>query len=316
MAAYSARRSLGYVDTAYIPVSYDLHELDSDLVMDEITEYYNEHYSMTGHKEHISDNNIKDSLYILDYCLPVNTIKYLSRFFKEIVVLDHHETSLKEYSSKYSCIIGLHGWREFNVESNCTLYFSDSESGAKMSWMYFSPNTEIPEVIELVSDRDLWKFDLKHSRSFNYGSGLFGLRSCKSFDELDRILEVGTDNIVLLGQLYQNSYNDKINTVSKEAISITVIIDGKEFSGSCMINSDLSMASDLCNKLIKEDGYDIAIAYVIENDKVRFSVRSSTRVDSSVISKHFGGGGHKQASGFSSTLDHLYSVLSSKVLEV
>jgi oligoribonuclease NrnB/cAMP/cGMP phosphodiesterase (DHH superfamily) len=65
-----------------------------------------------------------------------------------------------------------------------------------------------------------------------------------------------------------------------------------------LVNNTLTMDGALLGNTIIRNGYDIALKFEIIKDKVIFGLNSIEGLDVSNIAKEFGGGGHKNASGF------------------
>lgn len=71
-----------------------------------------------------------------------------------ITILDHHKSAAKELDE----FLGEDG------HPDVTAYFDMGRSGAMMTWDFFHPESEAPLLVKYVQDRDLWKFELQHSR--------------------------------------------------------------------------------------------------------------------------------------------------------
>jgi nanoRNase/pAp phosphatase (c-di-AMP/oligoRNAs hydrolase) len=72
----------------------------------------------------------------------------------------------------------------------------------------------------------------------------------------------------------------------------------------CLFNCDHELASDLGNYMVVNYDYDFTVCWRYDHNKeeYHFSLRSKGDMDVSTICKEFGGGGHKNAAGCSSTL--------------
>ncbi|NTW91352.1 MAG: hypothetical protein HGA35_05430, partial [Erysipelotrichaceae bacterium] len=253
-------------------------------------------------------------LYVVDYSFPVRHLEEYISVFKSILVLDHHKTAIDEYTERYEVKEGGFDWMFIRPSDNCQIVFSHTESGAKLSWMYFHGGyAEVPDYIELISDRDLWTFKLENSRKFYYG---LKLQDLSTFNMIDTLLNSFKNNIIVEGSKYEKVLANRNTKIAKaNAIEISIKIAGKDYKG-VLVNSYLDIASDLCNHLIAEKGYDIAIVYNIHNDSVGCSLRSKKGLDSSPVSLMYGGGGHAQASGFSIPFQELNSIITDRFIIV
>ena len=109
-----------------------------------------------------------DQIYILDFSYKAPVLREFMRFLPNTVVIDHHKTSVEELADFPE--IEVSGFHE--VDGVQTPLFSgvrvfQENSGCVLSWLFFNPNDEIPELLHYVQDRDLWKFELEHSKEIN-----------------------------------------------------------------------------------------------------------------------------------------------------
>jgi oligoribonuclease NrnB/cAMP/cGMP phosphodiesterase (DHH superfamily) len=90
-----------------------------------------------------------EHIYILDFSYSRDVLtKWLSD--RNVVVLDHHKSA------------------EEQLRGLPNAYFDMNHSGAYLAWCYFHEFTEsVPQLIKHVEDRDLWKFQLPHSREIS-----------------------------------------------------------------------------------------------------------------------------------------------------
>lgn len=224
-----------------------------------------------------NDFNINDlpeienkNVYIFDFSFEKEIVEYIQSKAKSFILLDHHEGAYK----KLSCC------------KNC--FFDLKKSGAMISWNYFFPNVEAPNFIKYIQDGDLFKFNYPETKPF-YRSIENGI----SFEEIDKLLDENklTEKIEI-GKELDNYSNGILNNLAKEAIEVNVL----GYNGY-MVNAPSVFASELGSKLAK----DINSFCIVWNEKkevIKCSIRSVEEFDSTIISNHFGGGGHKCASAY------------------
>lgn len=103
--------------------------------------------------------------------------------------------------------------------------------------------------------------------------------------------------------------NSKLYLGGKVIASCITLEDFNEF-GASKDDTD-----GIIDKLRVTEGVEVAIlGYQTDDNTFKFSMRSISKVDVSVISVHFGGGGHIRASGFS--LDGSYGDSLKKILDM
>lgn len=321
-SAFSFWKKFGCKDVMYIEVNYKpIQDMEPMEALEYIfNDYIKNPCSLNSAIYKFKDNKVtvedmKDmELYILDYSFPVKHFKTYIPLFKSILALDHHKTSIDQYTNQFYYTKGKNDWIFIKPSENSDIVFSTYESGAKLTYMYFNENKEVPSYIELISDRDLWTLKLKNSKKFNYGLTFYELND---FNVIDTLMNSSLNDIVNIGRKYEVIFLKRIeNIIESNVIDIIVNIEGQEYKCG-LVNSYLDIVSDLCDSVIYNHGYDISIAYTIQkNTNVICSVRSRKDIDSSKISIMYGGGGHANASSFSLTLDELNSILKEKIIIV
>lgn len=318
-AAYAAWHKFGK-DALYIPVNYKpIQDLTAEEALNYIfSEHTGKKVDPIGNSQYkvtdVTPANYKDvDLYVVDYAFPTDHFLEHCAVFNSVTVLDHHKKAIDDYCEVFSYTELNNGWRKLFPFDNAELVFSKAESGAKLAWMYFHPTKEIPKTIELVSDRDLFTFNLQYTRPFH--AGIRGLDE-RNFAKLDRLVTQDLARLLDLGVYFEKANNNRIvATRESNTQLIKVVFDGVEFKGA-IVNSFPDIASDLCANLIKNYGCQIAIAYNIHGGRnVGCSIRSNNKM-ALPISERLGGGGHENASGFHIDLQQLTNILTTGLLEV
>ena len=322
ISAYNLWKVFGSKDVIYIPVNYKpIQDMEAMEALDYVfNSYINSEKTISSTKYFFKDNkvtvdDIKEmELYVVDYSFPVEHFQKHINLFKSVLVLDHHDTAIQSYIKTFKYDLIENNWLSIKIGENAQVIFSEKESGAKLTYMYFNKGLEVPTFIELASDRDLWKFDLKYSRAFKYGCDLFQL---EDFNRIDNLMKHSVSNIIFVGEKYENYFNARLAKIIKQnTFEIKAIINGETYR-CAMINTFPDIASDICDLTIQRDGYDMAIAYNIDTRQdVACSLRSRVGLDSSKLSLSRGGGGHKRASGFTISLEEFNKIVTNKLIEV
>lgn len=192
---------------------------------------------------------------------------------KAVLVLDHHKTAY-----------------EYLVEMDLSFHYDVEESGASLAWKYFFPDTEPPMALKAVRDRDLWKFELEHTREIN--SAIFSYEY--TFANWDKIMSddfgyvMYTDGVAIERKHFKDL---------EELLKVTtrnMIIQGVTVP---VANLPYTFVSDAAGKL--SIGKPFAACYWDTPNGRTFGLRSQEGgMDVSEIAKYYGGGGHKHAAGF------------------
>lgn len=240
------------------------------------------------------DQNLLDSLdflrgkghsinmLIVDFCYPRDFLFKLRSKVNRLIVLDHHVTAMKEVGDLDFC------------------YFDMNRSGAMLAWDYFFPNRTAPLLVQYIQDRDIWKWELPQSVEFSNGLDCYYAPNITPLSKFtDFILPDGSDNLPLIEKMKSDGLAIKTYVGNHVAASVKYAYNITTTSGlRIAIANETHYTSVLGNALAKE--YDIGLLFYfdLEKNTIKVSLRSIGDRDCSSIAKQFGGGGHKNASGF------------------
>ena len=194
-----------------------------------------------------------------------------------VVVLDHHESAAKELD-------GL-------VEVDQT------QSGAVQAWKFFH-GPDVPLEYQYIQDRDLWNFNLPETRAWTEGAFTYPM-TLEGFEELYNESKKDMGPIIKIGTILLRKRKTDLDNILKTVRRMT--INGYDVP---VVNANYVFASDLGNIMSKDEPF--AVIYSDNRDCRQFSLRSQKvgGVDVAIIAEAFGGGGHKNASGFKIPFDH------------
>lgn len=236
-------------------------------------------------------------VYIVDFSYGPDELALISRHAKSVTVLDHHKTAmhLLDYDVAKSPSIA-HGIQAV---------FDLKRSGAGITWDFFFPGKERPLLIDMVEDRDLWRFKLGgsailHAAMMSYPWDFY------EWDRFDMILndKLNPANYYALlaeGAAIERRLNQDIETLLEVGTFEAHI--GGVLVRCC--NLPFMMASNGAG--ILAEGWPFGASYYDTADARVWSLRTrgalASNVDVSAIAKDYGGGGHAPAAGFKSALD-------------
>jgi oligoribonuclease NrnB/cAMP/cGMP phosphodiesterase (DHH superfamily) len=220
-----------------------------------------------------------NDIYIVDFSYKRDMVKQLCEQANKVTIIDHHVSAMKD----------LEGLDE--DYDNLNLVFDMTQSGAVLSWKYFH-DAPVPKLFKHIQDNDLWQFKLKHTRTI--------IKAMMSYPLKFKLWTSWLEDKNSLKQLHQEGHilqrqMDRQIKRYKRAARMGNIAGYRV----PIVNAPASLGSELLHQL--SDGYPFAAAYEDKPEKRTWQLRSGGKkaIDVSEIARQFGGGGHKNASGFS-----------------
>ena len=215
-------------------------------------------------------------VFMADFCYKRPIMLQLKADANSLIVLDHHKSSQEECGDLEFC----------NFDMN--------HSGAFLAWNYLFREDNVPLLITYIEDRDLWKWEHDSTekilsavdsfeRTFENWDMLHSYLDAKDSLRWNRVKTMGEGILQykknLIKSLMSNAYIE--NILGKPVPMINIPFFQSE------IAAELALTADY------------AAAYYFDGDAYKFSLRSKDGgEDVSVVASKFGGGGHKNASGF------------------
>lgn len=251
---------------------------------------------------------------ICDFSFDVPVFEKIVKMASKVIFLDHHKTAIEKIVAApfYKDMLGIQ---------------STDFSGCELTWKYFFKDKEMPKAVNIIGLYDTFRFkedEKEECFNFQYGLKVLGLDQyfndafknniwnellknyadeeidmyAKSFQsQQSELIESILKNGSTINKYYINHLNKELNSRSGRTVRLTV--DGKNYT-AYIINAPM-IFSDTFKHGYDEKMHDICIPYY-QNAAGKWSysiyVQSDKNIDGSSISKHFGGGGHKKASGF------------------
>lgn len=215
------------------------------------------------------------NVYIVDFSFPRDDIIKMHSIAKSLIVIDHHKVA------------------EANLRGLDYCYFDMNRAGCVLTWeTLFKGVKPVPTLLLYVQDRDLWKWILPKSAEVSVALRSYPL----DFEIWDNLMQSDISKLQKEGEHILRYSKMQIEDTIKGGFQemrigghIVPVINTKHF------------ISEIGNRLIVEyPDYPFAATYFDREDGMRvFSLRSTdNHMDVSGIAKQYGGGGHRNASGF------------------
>jgi hypothetical protein len=245
---------------------------------------------------------------LVDFSYKRPVLLEMAKAARSILVLDHHKTSADDLAGFPPPISG--NWIDHLAEAGGAInngvdpdlprvLFDMSRSGARMAWEFFHPGQKVPHIIEIVEDRDLgggiaFPPRTPYTRSvmttifshpYDLGRWDWLANRCEDHMALQEMIAEGD----AIDRKHFKDIDELLKTATRR-----MVIGGISVP---VANLPYTQSSDAGHKLAK--GEPFGACYMDTADGRVFSLRSSKEgLDVSEIARKYGGGGHRNASGF------------------
>lgn len=229
---------------------------------------------------------------------------------QSILILDHHKSAAEDLSAFLPFHAGIEhdgqdggllGWRSaHSLMAKLNLppvacCFDMNRSGAMLAWDHFFPGQEPPQLLRHIEDRDLWLFKLDGTREIQ--ANLFSYPY--DFEVWDRLMAADVETLRSDGAAIERKHHKDV----AELVAVTkrrLVIGGYDVPAASL---PYTLTSDAGHLMAQ--GEPFAACYWDTPDGRSFSLRSTDKgLDVSEIAKQYGGGGHRNASGFRVPFGH------------
>lgn len=255
--------SAAVVLQAIIPNDYELFPID-----------YNDPFPW----DRIQPN---DTVYMVDFSLPMEDMKKLYTLRPDLVWIDHHKTALEAYDAEPD----LHFAGLRNIKY----------AGCELCWKFLFPEKDVPRPVSLLGRYDVWEHKDPYVLPFQYGMRFLNPAPKSEYwplllnnDEslIEDILETG--NTIL-------RYEAQQNEMYARARAFEIGFEGVRFL-AC--NRGLTN-SKLFDSVLDEDRHGAVMAFSFGPKGWKVSMYTHREgIDVGAIAKKHGGGGHQKAAGF------------------
>ena len=238
---------------------------------------------------------------IVDFSYKRAELEAMGLLASSIVILDHHKTAAEDLEPwrrfphnperfTLACVTTMIGDLQRGSYPVILASFDMNRSGAMMAWNFAHPGEPAPALIEAIQDRDLWRFELEHSKS------LATLLRTVPDDVLSwvSLLELPFGQLVQDSLSMQTYHESIVEALAAKAES--AFIDGQAI---VRCNAPYMFASDVCHLMLDRFPGCIAMTWSDGGGYRHVSLRSTDdRADVAAFAQKYGGGGHRNAAGY------------------
>lgn len=233
----------------------------------------------------LDDIKKDEKVYIVDFSLSEEQFKELLDKTSDVIWIDHHQSAMEKF--KGTDVEKLEGIRR------------NGEAGCELAWEYFygkGKNVKVPTIVRMLGRYDVWDFSL------------YGREKSNALQEFCKTINT-TPTSDIWDKWLKDDYSPKeelevgSNYLKYRDATWKLFLDkwafDVEFEGLKGIACNIANVNSEFYKSIDKNKYDILILFVYNGVEWTFSIYSDKdKIDCSKIATKYGGGGHKNASGF------------------
>ena len=246
-------------------------------------------YIARGHDDEPFDPmELEDAAAIFVDIAPTNEeLRSLSPCVDKLTVLDHHVSARDRYQSDEAAV------QEVQDKGH-EIVFDLHHSGAILAWNHFCDDLEAPMLLRYVEDQDLWNWRLPNSEEVNAALASYPRR----FDTWAELIERKIEDLASEGESIVRS--NKMQVERSLGHSHMIRIDEQRIEAVNATENRSAIGHALAGSARFDRQW--SCVYRLNLDRVSATLYSIGDVDVSGIAASYGGGGHRNAAGFSVSL--------------
>jgi oligoribonuclease NrnB/cAMP/cGMP phosphodiesterase (DHH superfamily) len=252
-------------------------------------------YVSIGHEERLDVASVDGGIAIFaDICPRNEDLRRIGRVAAQLVVLDHHVTARDRVGAEPGLLNEL-------ADAGHQVHFDLTRSGAILAWRYFHRDAAPPPLLRYVEDQDLWAWALPSSEELNAALGSFAL----DFERWDDLAERSVDELVREGAPILRA--NRIEVARAVANAHPILLGEQRIEAVNAQRLRAQMGHALAERATF--GRPWGVVYRLIGDRVDASIYSIGDLDVGSIAQRFGGGGHRNAAGFTLALKDWMALL-------
>lgn len=241
-------------------------------------------YRPIGHHDVVEPSLCDGALVaFVDIAPPNASLRSLGRVAAQLAVLDHHVTSRDRFHADADLE------REVRAAGH-HVEFDLGRSGAILAWDHFHEE-DPPALLEYVQDQDLWAWKLPDSEAVNAAVGSYE----RTFEVWDALAARPAESLATEGAPLVRAGRIEVARALQRAHAVTVADHPVEAVNSTAWRSAIGHA------LSERAAYrrPWGCVYRVQAGRVDATLYSIGDLDVAEIAAALGGGGHRNAAGFS-----------------
>jgi oligoribonuclease NrnB/cAMP/cGMP phosphodiesterase (DHH superfamily) len=246
-------------------------------------------YEPRGHDDELPIAALRGAIVAFVDMAPRNSaLRALSQVAAEVVVLDHHVSSRDRFEGDVGLATELRG-------RGHVVHFDLEHSGAVLAWRHFHPHEPVPDLLAYVEDQDLWRWKLPRSREVS--AALSSYR--QDFETWDRLAALPMELLAEEGAPILRAQRREVERAL--ATAQAVWIGDLRVEAVNAVHERAQIGHELAERAAF--GAPCGAVYRLSGRRVDVSLYSIGEFDVAALAARYGGGGHRNASGFSVALE-------------
>jgi len=231
---------------------------------------------------------------MVDFSYPLDVLLTAAALCRGVVILDHHDTAEKALAV-VPRINDVPAHEAVVEPGQLAAWFDMERAGVGLTWAFCFPHEPMPAILEAIEDRDLWRFALPHTEEIAAVVRSYPLDLAVWQREL---MDKPVETLALDGKAILRFINHLVNDMASHSHYRNWPAD---WAGVPVVNCPPQLSSEVGHRLALFPSASF-VATFHEADGIRkWSLRSEDkRTDVGALCKRYGGGGHRNAAGFTS----------------
>lgn len=241
-----------------------------------------------GHDDALHAPALAGALVVfVDIAPDLASLRALGECAGQLVVLDHHVSSASRFAAEPELARAL-------AARGHLVRFDLAHSGAVLAWEHFHPGAPVPELLRYVEDQDLWSWKLPRSEEVNAAIGSYP----REFAVWDALATRRAEALAAEGEPIVRA--NRVEVERALAAAHPVWIAGRRVEAVNARQPRSAIGHELASRATF--GARCGAVYRLVSDRVDVSLYSVGDYDVARIAEGLGGGGHRNAAGFSVSL--------------
>jgi len=242
-------------------------------------------YVPRGHDDALRPQEYEGAFVLFaDIAPPARSYRPLAERAARLVVLDHHVSAQRQFEADPFLARELAG-------GGHEVRFDLSRSGAALAFHALHPGEPLPELLAFVEDQDLWRWALPRSREVNAAIASYA----RDFTTWSKLAATPIDALAEQGAPIVRAQRMDVERALANTQPIALGRLRIEAVNARTLRAELGHA--LASRA--RFGAPCGAVYRVEGRRVDVSLYSIGELDVAELAAGLGGGGHRNAAGFS-----------------